>query len=301
MAVLDSSKSTERRDSETEAARQRFLNSTKHPAWLAADAAAPDVIKGGRKMNTTPEEAWTELNEHGKRVFNRPEGSTCPVCNGSGHLLSVWSNPEYYHGLLTICPECGSVRTKKDAARSAGNPPVFGDFIDSADWRRNLHLKACSFAQHPAGVFYIGGQTATGKSHLCSKIYYHLIANGSSGLMFQPWKSFVRRSSKDWQLIDTAKGCNILWLDGFLDTVSSRGTPTAAELDKALEVLDARIAGRKITIISSCWTPERLEDIAPQIASRIEQSSGNGQYFLEVPDGKINRWKAVNTAESAHF
>lgn len=43
-AVLDSSKTTER-DSETEAARQRFLNSIKRPAWPAADAAAPDVMK----------------------------------------------------------------------------------------------------------------------------------------------------------------------------------------------------------------------------------------------------------------
>ena len=42
--VLDSSKSTER-DSETEAARQRFLNSIKRPAWPAADAATPDVMK----------------------------------------------------------------------------------------------------------------------------------------------------------------------------------------------------------------------------------------------------------------
>lgn len=38
------SKTTER-DSETEAARQRFLNSIKRPAWPAADAAAPDVMK----------------------------------------------------------------------------------------------------------------------------------------------------------------------------------------------------------------------------------------------------------------
>lgn len=42
--VLDSSKTTEC-DSETEAARQRFLNSIKRPAWPAADAAAPDVMK----------------------------------------------------------------------------------------------------------------------------------------------------------------------------------------------------------------------------------------------------------------
>ena len=74
--------------------------------------------------------------------------------------------------------------------------------------------------------------------------------------------------------------------------MSRTGKPTAAELDKALEVLDARTTGRKITIISSCWTPKALEDdIAPQIASRIEQASGNGQYFLKVPDDKANRWK----------
>ena len=117
------------------------------------------------------------------------------------------------------------------------------------------------------------------------------MANGSTGLNYQPWKSFARRSSRDWQLIETAKGCNVLWFDSFLDVVSSRGTPSATDLDKALEVIDARCSAGKITIVSSCWTPERLEDIAPPIASRIEQASGNGQYFLAVPDGRENRWK----------
>lgn len=234
---------------------------------------------------------WQQHNDRLKAAFNHPEGSPCPVCNGSGHVMDVWSNDEYFHGLLTICPECGSVRAQEDDARRAGNAPRYGDYIDVYDWQRVLHRKAGEFAQNPAGVFYIGGQTATGKSHLCSKIYYHIMANGSAGLMFQPWKSFVRRSSRDWQLIDTAEGCNVLWFDGFLDAVSRRGTPTAAELDKALEVIDARCSAGKITIVSSCWTPERLEDIAPQIASRIEQASGNGRYFLAVPDGRENRWK----------
>ena len=159
---------------------------------------------------------------------------------------------------MVPCPVCGDKRQQDDAARKAGNAPRYGDYIDLNDWQRDLHLKACAFAQHPEGVFYIGGQTATGKSHLCSKIYYHLMANDCNGLNFQPWKAFSRRSSKDWQLID---------------------------LDRALEVIDARCSNGRITIISSCWTPERLEDIAPPIASRIELATGEGRYFLAVPDG----------------
>lgn len=238
-----------------------------------------------------PEAAWKQLNDHRRQQYNHPEGSTCPVCNGSGHVMTIWSDAEYYHGLLTICPECGNVHLKEEDARRAGNAPRYGDYIDVCDWQRILHRKAGEFAQHPAGVFYIGGQTATGKSHLCSKIYYHIMANGSTGLNYESWKSFARRSSKDWQLIETAKGCNILWIDGFLDAISRRGTPTAAELDRALEIIDARCSAGKITIISSCWTPERLDDIAPQIASRVEQASGDGRYFLAVPDGRENRWK----------
>lgn len=237
-----------------------------------------------------PETAWEQINAYRRQQYNHPEGSTCPVCNGSGHVMTVWSDAEYYHGLLTICPECGSVHMKEDDARRAGNAPRYGDYIDLTDWQRQLHRKACAFAQHPEGVFYIGGQTATGKSHLCSKVYYHLMANGCNGLMFQRWKDFSARCGKDWNLMDTAKGCNILWMDGFLDVVSRKGTPTAAEFDNAFRVIDARCTAGKITIISSCWTPARLDDIAPQIASRIEQATG-GQYFLEVPDGKQNRWK----------
>ena len=42
--VLDSSIST-KRDSETEAARQKFLDSIKRPEWPAAKAAPPDIEK----------------------------------------------------------------------------------------------------------------------------------------------------------------------------------------------------------------------------------------------------------------
>lgn len=177
------------------------------------------------------------------REYNHPAGgSSCTMCHGRGWMLVPW-NEERFHHVMVPCPVCGDKRQQDDAARKAGNAPRYGDYIDLNDWQRDLHLKACAFAQHPEGVFYIGGQTATGKSHLCSKIYYHLMANDCNGLNFQPWKAFSRRSN-----------------------------------------------GR-ITIISSCWTPERLEDIAPPIASRIELATGEGRYFLAVPDGKQNRWK----------
>lgn len=244
-------------------------------------------------FDESDEKVWQQHNARRLAEFNHPEGSPCPTCNGSGHVLTVWSNDEYYHGLMSVCPECGAVHQQEDTARKAGNAPTFGDYIDLTDWQRDLHRKAAAFAQHPAGCFYIGGQTATGKSHLCSKVYYHIMANGSSGLNYQPWKSFTRRTAKDWNLLETAKGCNVLWLDGFLDVVSSRGTPPASDLDKALEIIEARTASGKITIISSCWTPERLEDIAPQIASRIERSAADGLYFLSTPDGKEKRWRKL--------
>lgn len=234
---------------------------------------------------------WYEVKQDQVWKYNHPDGgSPCTMCNGSGLIMIPWSEERFHHA-MDFCPLCGDKRKQDNAARKAGNAPRYGDYLDQRDWQRTLHRKAGEFAQRPAGVFYIGGQTATGKSHLCSKIYYHLMANGSNGLCYQPWKAFARRSSKDWQLIETAKGCNILWFDGFLDVVSSRGTPSASDLDRALEVIDARCSAGKITIISSCWTPERLEDIAPPIASRIEQASGNGEYFLSVPDGRENRWK----------
>lgn len=234
---------------------------------------------------------WDEMKQNQVRAYNHPAGgSPCNMCHGKGWMLLPWEEERFYHVMMP-CPVCGDKRQQDDIARRAGNAPRYGDYIDLTDWQRELHRKAGTFAQHPAGVFYIGGQTATGKSHLCSKIYYHIMANGSTGLNYESWKSFARRSSKDWQLIETAKGCNILWIDGFLDAVSRRGTPTAAELDRALEIIDARCNAGKITIISSCWTPERLDDIAPPIASRVEQASGDGRYFLAVPDGRENRWK----------
>lgn len=44
-ALLDSVLDNSDRDAATEAARQQFLDSITRPAWPAADAAAPDVLK----------------------------------------------------------------------------------------------------------------------------------------------------------------------------------------------------------------------------------------------------------------
>lgn len=81
-----------------------------------------------------PEAAWQQLNDQRKREYNHPDGSPCPVCNGSGHVMTVWSDAEYYHGLLTVCPECGSIHLKEGDARRAGNAPSYGDYIDVFDW-----------------------------------------------------------------------------------------------------------------------------------------------------------------------
>ena len=124
---------------------------------------------------------WDEMKQIQVREYNHPAGgSSCTMCHGRGWMLVPW-NEERFHHVMVPCPVCGDKRQQDDAARKAGNAPRYGDYIDLNDWQRDLHLKACAFAQHPEGVFYIGGQTATGKSHLCSKIYYHLMANDCNG------------------------------------------------------------------------------------------------------------------------
>lgn len=101
-------------------------------------------------MDVTPEQAWKQLNEKNRQRFNHPEGSRCPVCNGSGRVMTVWSDAEYYHGLLTVCPECGAVHSKDEAARKAGNAPRYGDYIDLTEWQRTLHRRAGEFAPAPS-------------------------------------------------------------------------------------------------------------------------------------------------------
>lgn len=50
MASLGSALDNGDRDAATEAARQKFLNSIKRPAWAAADAASPDAVREDDKL-----------------------------------------------------------------------------------------------------------------------------------------------------------------------------------------------------------------------------------------------------------
>lgn len=49
-AALSSALDNGDRDAATEAARQKFLNSIKRPAWAAADAAPPDAVREDDKL-----------------------------------------------------------------------------------------------------------------------------------------------------------------------------------------------------------------------------------------------------------
>lgn len=62
-----------------------------------------------------PEAAWKQLNDHRRQQYNHPEGSTCPVCNGSGHVMAIWSDAEYTEELHNALEEALSQLAAKQA------------------------------------------------------------------------------------------------------------------------------------------------------------------------------------------
>ncbi len=239
-------------------------------------------------------------SEEGKQ--NLINGYNCRACRNRGF---IYKYDEEGNLVQKEC-SCSVIRTAyKRIVRSGLEEAIetltFDNFKASEDWQKEIKQKAEQFCVDiPAKWFYIGGQSGSGKSHLCTAIASHYLWEGKD-LRYMPWASESKRLKQIVndisyrEEIGKWKEAPVLYVDDFLK-VEYGGNPTAADMRLAFELIDGRLYDRqKITIISSERTlKEHLSAGADEATiGRIYQAAG--KYNLDVPrDRKKNyRFKSV--------
>ena len=223
------------------------------------------------------------------------DGYLCPKCKNKGLLYTV-RNDE----IISYWCSCRDIRKSLNIIKESGleatvNKKTFDTFIAKEEWQKNIKDCAYDFIKSTANnVFFIGGQSGCGKTHLCTAICNELMKRGYPTLYFM-WTTEARRLkslSNDisyTQAIQPFKDVKVLYIDDFLKVMSGTN-PTPADINVAFEILNYRLQNPdKITVISSEFDIDEILSLDEATGSRIVQGAGKYIKYIKKNSQKNQR------------
>ena len=219
--------------------------------------------------------------------YNRKPGDLtgydCPKCLNRGELWIVEQDGHSFFRECT-CMELRRCRTrmKQSGLGDALDELTFDSFRPRQDWQKNMYALAKRYADDPRGWLFFSGQPGCGKTHLCTAVCRSLLEQGRQ-VVYLPWQLEMaplrlRDAQSRESRLEALRNAQVLYIDDFLKSAAQR--PSEWELNIAGALINARYMSRKITILSSEYSPEALMAFDEAMASRIAERVGkNGLFF----------------------
>ena len=162
---------------------------------------------------------------------------------------------------------------------------TFDSFRPRQDWQKNMYALAKRYADDPRGWLFFSGQPGCGKTHLCTAVCRSLLEQGRQ-VVYLPWQLEMaplrlRDAQSRESRLEALRNAQVLYIDDFLKSAAQR--PSEWELNIAGALINARYISRKITILSSEYSPEALMAFDEAMASRIAERVGKNGMFIR-PD-----------------
>lgn len=229
--------------------------------------------------------------QFGEKVYVPPfftEDTQCPYCGGTG-FREYWQNGYHY----TEPCRCYQKQIAERAMKKAGINQcfTFDNFIVKDAFQKRMYAVAEDFAKNGCGNgywFYVGGQSGSGKTHICTAIINQLIREGKKAY-YMIWssesrclKAMVTAVEEYEQHLMRLCNVQILYIDDMLKTCS--GTPpTSADFNLLYQIINYRYQNKDlITIISSEFSLTKVIEMNEAIGSRIFEKSANYLIFNEI-------------------
>lgn len=244
--------------------------------------------------------------------FNRTEGEAkgykCSKCRNKGVVALVVEDDVSARLVFREC-KCMTIRDcirkmERSGLKNIIKEYTFEKFVVSDPWQESVKTKAQEFAKSRSGWFYIGGQSGSGKTHICSAICREFLLAGMEVRYFT-WrddvvrlKSLVNNTELYKKAIDEYKKVKVLFLDDLFKTGrAADGTkqqPTVADINLAFEILNFRYNNPDlITVISSECTLNDLLTIDEAVSGRIFERCGANFLSLKPDRAKNYRLKGA--------
>ncbi|MBQ6890753.1 MAG: ATP-binding protein [Oscillospiraceae bacterium] len=231
-------------------------------------------------------------------------GYDCRKCRNNGFIPYI-KNGE----IVSRECDCRALRKTLAAMERSGLKDVlqsysFDRFQAKTPWQAKAKQVAEGYAQDPKGWFFMGGQSGSGKTHLCTAIAGKLMLEGRE-LVYMAWcqsaqalKAGRYESREAAQELERIKNAPVLYIDDLLKTPAGpqgRTNPTGADIMLAFEILNHRYLQDLPTVISTELYPEELTAIDEALAGRIlEKAAGN---LLRISRDMSKNWRMKSVLE----
>lgn len=238
--------------------------------------------------------------------WERREGDDydCPICkNREGFMRIKMVNigkkdkPSYFPYEYWEPCECVQFRKIEKNTKASGlesyRLKTFDNFKTlNSPFLKNLKTEAVKNSDEPFTWFFIGGKSGSGKSHITAAIANSLINKGMQ-VMYTSWLNNFRETNYINDAAERKRNINKLFevdnlLIDDLFKLKKGESPTSADIQLLMRVLNARLNSNKKTIISSEWTMRELLEVDEATASRIAEKC-KGYVFTVGKDVKNYR------------
>lgn len=256
--------------------------------------------------NMTPAEwAQKQVNDYNAEAgtLNEKDGYNCPHCKNKGDIALVTEYPAGHFS--TKYRECRCMnsrrsieRMKKSGLENIIKECTFDKYEAAEPWQQAIKDAAVDYAKDPKGWFFVGGQSGSGKTHICTAICREFLREGRS-VVYMLWRDDIAklkgfsmdgRADDRQRMIDRIKTAEVLYIDDLFKNGKGRdgevSPPTETDINTAFEILNYRcINPQLITVISSERTIDDIMQIDEAISGRINERS---VHFNIAPDQSRN-------------
>ena len=235
------------------------------------------MLRQEQRRHSTSSTTSSDLHDMAKCGLDNVD---CPVCGNTGTVIVKGDKPLEIHSFPCECMKKRlSLRSLKKAGMEDMAIRYSMDSYQADDpQRQTIKTKAQRFIDADSGWFFIGGQSGSGKTHICTAICTGLMERASE-IFFMPWRdestALKMLMGRDFDRYESSmqslKRAPVLYIDDFL-----KGGTTEADIKIAYELLNARYNTEALrTVISSEYGLEEIMQIDEALGGRIyERAKG---------------------------
>lgn len=231
----------------------------------------------------------------------------CEICNDKMMYAYLEENPATGRKYDAYA-QCGCVEKRKALRRliSSGLGDAikdcrFDNYQTPNDWQTAIKGKAMQFAEQGGQVFFFGGQSGAGKTHLCTAISMALFDKGCT-IKYLIWpkevpvmQGLVNEPQQYTAMMRDLETVDVLYIDDLFNNGMEGGRlrpPSGAETKRAFEIINQRCINKKLTtIISSEFTIPDLANIAENLAGRIVENANDGEFCINLRKDPKKNWR----------
>lgn len=226
--------------------------------------------------------------------LNLDDGIDCPLCRNRGdfHVVDDKGN------ISTRLCKCWQQRTAIRNIKASGlkrqiKENTFDNYITDTQWKAVIKHAVENYVESSQSEWlWLGGQSGSGKTHLCTAVCGELIRKNHF-VKYVQWKPLVKKmaalqfDTAYEQLMTELQNVEILYIDDFLKTTTNSEThrpkpPTDSMLGYAFEIINCRYISGKKTLISSEFHLEDIKNFDEATAGRIKEMAGKGRYVFNI-------------------